>query len=185
VLPARQEAEKLIKGKRIKQLKGAGAHVLVIGATAGVINALRERGFEVSATDLSPAVVGTELGRVRVHDARVSNDALMKTADVAIITGMSLPNGTLPRLMRLAQQYDTSTILWAVTGRNFGRYYIEHGVDCVVSDPSPFLLLPGPARLGSRATEGEVDEARYTRPVEKLAADGFDDRARSRHARLR
>jgi hypothetical protein len=37
--------------------------------------------------------------------------------------------------------------MWAVTGRNFGHYYIEQGIDCVVSDPLPFLMLPGPARI--------------------------------------
>jgi len=142
-----QEAENIIQGKGVKHLKGNGAHVLVVGATAGIIGALTKRGFEVSATDLSPAVVGTELGGVKVCNARFANASLMKRADLAIITGMTLPNRTLPGLMKLAKQHNTSTIIWAITGRNFGYYYTEHGADCVISDPSPFLLLPGPARF--------------------------------------
>jgi hypothetical protein len=49
--------------------------------------------------------------------------------------------------MSLAKMNNTSTLIWAITGKNFGPYYVEHGVDCVISDPSPFLMLPGPAKL--------------------------------------
>jgi hypothetical protein len=139
------EAEKIIERKGLGTLKGGGARILVIGATAGVIGVLIKRGFDVSATDLSPAIVGMELGGVKVRNAEFANTSLMKKADLAIITGMTLPNRTLPGLMKLAKKYNTSTMIWAITGRNFGRYYIDHGADCVISDPSPFLLLPGPA----------------------------------------
>ena len=71
----------------------------------------------------------------------------MEQADLAIITGMTLPNRTLPGLIELAKENNTSTIMWAISGRNFGHYYTEHGIDSVISDPSPFLLLPGPAMV--------------------------------------
>jgi uncharacterized protein (DUF4213/DUF364 family) len=76
-----------------------------------------------------------------------ANSELIKEADLAIITGMTLPNRTLPGIMEMAREHKTSTMIWAITGRNFGHYYLEQGVDCVISDPSPFLLLPGPARI--------------------------------------
>jgi uncharacterized UPF0146 family protein len=139
------EAEKIFQRKGFKNLKGNRPRILVIGATAAVIVALIRRGFEVSATDLYPALVGTELGGVKICNGRVANASLMRKADLAIITGMTLPNRTLPGLMKLAKKYNTSTMIWAITGKNFGHYYIEHGADCVISDPSPFLLLPGPA----------------------------------------
>jgi len=142
------EAERILESKGVKRLRGNGAHVLVVGATAGTIRALLKRGFEVSATDLSPAIVGTELGGVKVLHAKTANTPLMKKVDLAIMTGMTLPNRTLPGLMKLAQQYNTSTMIWAITGKNFGSYFTEHGVDCVISDPTPFLLLPGPASIG-------------------------------------
>ena len=72
----------------------------------------------------------------------------MKKADIAIITGMTLPNRTLLGLIKLAQQYSTSTMIWAITGLNFGRYYTEHGIDCVISDPTAFHLLPGSVNIG-------------------------------------
>jgi hypothetical protein len=43
----------------------------------------------------------------------------------------------------------TAGQLCAITGRNFGHYYTESGVDSVISDPSPFLLLVGPTTTGN------------------------------------
>lgn len=128
-------------------LKGSRPQVLVVGATAGIIGALVARGFAVSATDLWPEALGHELGGVRVQNGKTANARLMQEADLAIFTGMTLSNGTLAGLMALADKHGTSTMIWAVTGRNFGDYYTRHGVDCVISDPSPFLLLPGPAQM--------------------------------------
>jgi hypothetical protein len=50
--------------------------------------------------------------------------------------------------METAKSHNTSTMIWAITGKNFGQYHIEQGVDCVISDPSPFLFLPGPGSIG-------------------------------------
>jgi hypothetical protein len=128
--------------------KGSRPHVLVVGATTGIIGALVGRGFAVSATDLWPEAVGHELGGVRVQSGSTANARLMQDADLAVITGMTLSNRTLADLMALADQHNTATMIWAVTGHHFGDYYTQHGVDCVISDPSPFLLLPGPAPMG-------------------------------------
>jgi hypothetical protein len=141
------EAERVLQRKGSRNLKGNKPYFLVIGATAGIIGALVSRGFEVSATDLSPEVVGRELGGVKVRSGKTSNARLMKEADLTIVTGMTVQNRTLPGLLKLAKKYNTSTIIWAITCRNFGHYYTEHGVDSVISDPSPFLLLPGPATM--------------------------------------
>jgi Putative heavy-metal chelation len=141
------EAEEVLKRKRLKNHKGARPCALVIGATAGIISALVKRGFRVMATDLSPEVLGRRLGGVRVETGREVNARGMQEADLAIITGMTLPNRTLPGLIRLAKEHNTSTMMWAISGHNFGHYYTEHGIDSVISDPSPFLLLPGTATL--------------------------------------
>jgi len=141
------EAEALLLRKGAKHHKGPTPQVLVIGATAGIISELVRRGFEVSATDLWPEAVGKELGGVRVWSGKTGNARLMKEADLAIVTGMTLANRTLSGLMTLAKKHNASTMIWAITGRNFGDYYTQHGVDCVISDPSPFLLLPGPATM--------------------------------------
>jgi len=141
------EAEGALGHKRLKDRRRARPRALVIGATAGIIRALAKRGFRVVATDLSPEVLGLRLGGVTIESGRDANARGMKEADLAIITGMTLPNRTLAGLIELAKEHNTSTMIWAISGRNFGHYYTEHGVDCVISDPSPFLLLPGAAMV--------------------------------------
>jgi hypothetical protein len=140
------EAAFVLRRRSAHANKGTRPHIHVAGATAGILNALLVSGFKVTATDLSPDVVGQNLGGVTVCDA-VENCKSIAAADLTIITGMTLSNGTLPSLLETAKTSNTSTMIWAVTGRNLGQYYTEHGVDCVISDPSPFFQLPGPASL--------------------------------------
>jgi hypothetical protein len=138
------EVNHLLQRRGMEQHTARPPRVVVVGATAGILSSLVRAGLEVRATDLSPDIVGRTLGGIEVLDGRTANVGLMKDSDVAIVTGMTLTNGTLPDLMNLAKTHNTSTIIWAITGKNFGHYYTDHGVDSVISDPSPFLLLPGP-----------------------------------------
>jgi hypothetical protein len=57
------------------------------------------------------------------QDDETENERLIKAADLVIITGMTLHNRTLPNLIEAAGTYNTSTAIWAITGRNFGHYY--------------------------------------------------------------
>ena len=141
------EADLVLRRKGLHALKGSKPHVHVIGAMAGTHAALIARGYDVTAADMSPDVVGQNLGGVIVCDG-TENDKLIEAADLVIMTGMTLPNRTLPHLIETAKGYNTSTMIWAVTGRNFGHYYTEQGIDCVISDPSPFFALPGPTSIG-------------------------------------
>jgi Putative heavy-metal chelation len=141
------EADAVLRRKGAGAIKGRKPCILVIGATSGIIDALVTRGLDVRATDMSPDVLGKSFGGVMVRDA-TENVSLIEAADLAIITGMTLPNRTLPGLIEAAKTHNTSTMIWAVTGKNLGHYYTEQGIDCVVSDPAPFLQLPGPATIG-------------------------------------
>jgi hypothetical protein len=141
------ETDVILRRTGLDAIKGSKPHVLIIGAMAGTIAALLARGYEVSVTDMSPDVVGRTLGGVTISHG-TENHRLIGAADLVIITGMTLPNRTLPGLIEAAKTSNTSTMIWAVTGKNLGHYYVEHGIDCVISDPAPFLQLPGPARIG-------------------------------------
>jgi hypothetical protein len=143
------EADKILARKGSKTIKADKPHAHVIGAMSGTHAALLARGFKVTAADMSPDVVGTTLGGVKVsRGSETENQKLIAAADIVIATGMTFPNGTLPALMRAAKKNNTSTMIWAVTGRNLGPYYTAHGIDCVISDPAPFMQLPGPTRIG-------------------------------------
>jgi hypothetical protein len=62
---------------------------------AGTHAALLARGYDVSATDMSADVVGQKLCGVTVCD-QTENRRFVEAADLAIITGMTLANRTLP-----------------------------------------------------------------------------------------
>jgi len=141
------EAARALRRKGARNLKGKRPHVLVIGATAGILRALVRRRFAVSATDQGSDVIGQSLAGVEVESGDAANGLLIAEADLAIVTGMTFANHSLPHIMAAAKAHNTSTLIWAITGRNFGRYYTAHGVDCVISDPSPFLTLPGRAMI--------------------------------------
>jgi len=141
------EVASVLQTKGSKYFKGNKPRVLVIGATAAIIRALLSRGFDVSATDLAPEIIGHELGGVKIQSGEGANEQLIAEADLAVVTGMTLPNGTLPSIVEQAAKYNTSILIWAITGRNFGDYYTENCVDTVISDPSPFLHLPGAATV--------------------------------------
>jgi hypothetical protein len=140
------EAEAILRRKGSKEIKAGKPHILVIGAMVGTLTELVARGFQVTATDMASDVVGRSLGGVTVRDGR-ENESLIKTADLLIVTGMTLVNRSLPALVETAKNNNTSIMIWAVTGKNFGPYYTEHGIDCVISDPSPFFYLPGPSSI--------------------------------------
>ena len=65
--------------------------------------------------------VNQNLGGVTVCDV-TENNGLIEAADLVIITGMTLPNRTLPSLIEAAKINNTSTMIWAVTGKNLGHF---------------------------------------------------------------
>jgi hypothetical protein len=141
------EVASVLQTKGSKYFKGNKPRVLVIGATAAIIKGLLGRGFDVSATDLAPEIIDHELGGVKIRSGEGANERLIAEADLAVVTGMTLPNGSLPSIVEQAAKCNTSILIWAITGRNFGDYYTKYGVDAVISDPSPFLHLPGAATI--------------------------------------
>ena len=69
------EAEIVLRRKGLDAIKGRKPHILVIGAMAGTHAALIARGFDVTATDMSPDVVGQNLGGVTVCDGTGESQA--------------------------------------------------------------------------------------------------------------
>jgi hypothetical protein len=79
---------------------------------AGTHAALLGRGFEVTAADTSPYVIGHDLGGVIVCDDS-QNSKLIEAADLVIMTGMTFPNRTLPKLTELSRFSGCETKLMA------------------------------------------------------------------------
>jgi hypothetical protein len=93
------------------------------------------------------------------HDM-ATNAEFVEEGDLAILTGMTLPNRTLRAIMATAKSHNTSTV-WAITGRELDTYYLEHDVDSVIVDPSPF----SPCRVRPRSGSGAENADRRLRKL--------------------
>jgi uncharacterized protein (DUF4213/DUF364 family) len=115
----------------------------MVGVVGDVILRLAaETQFEVSAFDYAPDLVGSRVHGVAVQNGRRTL-AGVRAADVALVTGMTLWNGSLDRILGTARRAGTKLVLFAETGAHFAEEYCRMGVDCVVSEPFPFYLVCG------------------------------------------
>ena len=116
--------------------------IVNIGAIGTIIQKLRKRNFVVTASDLDETIINHELGGIKVADGAKHTEELIAQADLAIITGMTISNGSLPGILELARKYNTKLMIIAETGAGFGRAYCElFGIDVVVSEPYPFYIF--------------------------------------------
>lgn len=114
--------------------------VALVGVVGEVLHELRGwDGAEVLASDYAPQLAGDQMEGVLVRPG-ADTERLIESADVAIVTGMSLANGTLQGILDTAQRAKTKLLIFAQTGHSFAPIYLGLGIDTVVSEPFPFYL---------------------------------------------
>ncbi len=120
--------------------KGGQLSVVNVGVVGDFLAQLHEQpGIRVLASDYYQGVVGKQPSGVTVeHGSRTLE--LIAEADVAVVTGMALANGTLDSIIDTAAANDTGLVVFAETGAHFGREYCRAGIDVVVGEPLPFYL---------------------------------------------
>jgi Putative heavy-metal chelation len=117
--------------------------VVNVGVVGNLIKALREKRYNVVATDLDSKIIGTPIHGVTVQDGAKTYQAV-GDADVAVITGMTLTTDALNDIVHVCQSNQTRLVMFAETGANFGDEYCRTiGVDVVVSEPFPFYIFQG------------------------------------------
>jgi hypothetical protein len=138
------EVDRLLK--RISPSPG-DTTVVNIGVVGNLIKALKDKGYNVIATDLDDELVGKSIHGVEVeHGSR--NYQHIGEADLAVITGMTLTTDALNDIVHVCQENDTRLVMFAETGANFGEEYCRTiGVDVVVSEPFPFYIFQGLTRI--------------------------------------
>ncbi len=72
--------------------------------------------FETFVTDQNPENIGKEKFGTRILPAS-DNEKTMKKADLALITGSSVVNGSLPQLIKWCKEYGTKPIIYGVSGK--------------------------------------------------------------------
>ena len=121
--------------------------VVNIGVVGNLLKALKDRRYNVIATDLDDQIVGRTIHGVAIeHGSR--NYQYIRDADLAVITGMTLTTDALNDIVHTCQENQTHLVMFAETGANFGEEYCQTiGVDVVVSEPFPFYIFQGLTRI--------------------------------------
>lgn len=143
------ERGRIVVGEAVRLMGGTvrGARVVQIGVMGNFVHQLAELGADVVGSDFDPAIVGHAVAGVPVsHGSETLN--LIKTADLAIATGMTLSTGTLADIIDTAQQSGTKLVLFAATGSHLGEEYCRtFGVDVVLSEPQPQYMFQGESTI--------------------------------------
>lgn len=102
---------------------------------------------QIRATDFATRVAGSVMDGIEI-DWGMETAEMVASVDVAVVTGMTLANGSLEEILRAARQADTKLVIFAETGHNFGPKYLQLGVDAVIAEDFPFYLSStGPSRF--------------------------------------
>lgn len=72
---------------------------------------------ETFVTDRNPENIGKEKFGTKILSA-TDNERTIKKADLALITGSSVVNGSLPQLVKWCEKYNTKPIIYGVSGKS-------------------------------------------------------------------
>ena len=118
------------------------AKVVNIGAIGCIIEKLVEAKMQVTASDLDKNLINRELAGINIADGALHTEQMLAEADLAIITGMTISNGSLPAIIDIAKKNGTKIMMVAETGAGFGRAYCDlFDIDVVVSESYPFYIF--------------------------------------------
>ena len=126
--------------------KSCDRSVVNIGVVGDILHRFKTGGYDVTGLDFDPAIIGTDVGGVRVTDGAIT-DGVLKKADLAIITGMAITTETMDGLLELCGKNSVKTIIFAETGANLAGYYTKNGADVYLSEHFPFYIFNGYSRI--------------------------------------
>ena len=144
-----KERAVIVAAEAVRLGSGLGRKIRVaqVGVVGHIVAELTRLGCEVVPVDLDPLIVGTAVHGAVVRDG-CESPLIVADADVALITGMTLSNGTLDRLLQAGHDAGTKLLIFAESGSSFAEFYISMGVDAVVSEPVPFYIFQGTTSIG-------------------------------------
>lgn len=120
---------------------GDKVRVTVVGALGSLIKTLvAESRFIVEATDCDLQVVGRNYHGVIIEDGSKTVEKVAG-ADVAIVTGMTLANGTINDILAVDASRRARVIMYMQTAANLVQPFLAAGITTVVSEPYPFYFM--------------------------------------------
>jgi len=146
--------EQVLKALKQKKCIEKRPRIVNVGAVGNFIRELRKSNTEVFATDCDPMMIGKEIHGVTVENSDKTMD-FVEESDLALITGMTLSTGTLDQILKVANKYGTTVVMFAETGANFAEEYCKYGIDVVISEPFPFYIFQGRSIIDIYARKNE------------------------------
>ncbi len=142
VIPAGSSLDKsLARARAVVDLLPAGGEgpVAVVGVVNSLLQVLRERGREVIPSDF--AFEATESGDPVLRDAHEA----VNRSSAALISGMTLGNGTFAALLARAQDKGIPVVVFAQSASAIFPWFVGNGVSALSAEPYPFFWLTGTA----------------------------------------
>lgn len=136
----------VITGEVLRLLRMGGnrkRRVAMVGAVGSILSELNKTGLELAATDMDASVIGKLLGGVEVASGTAETISMVESADLALVTGMTLSTNTLDEILSVCNSRQTRLVMFAQTGANFASEYVRRGVDTVVAESFPNYIFPG------------------------------------------
>lgn len=125
----------LTRSRRVK--------VCNVGVVSLLVGELIRGGFEVTATDMDSEIIGRRLFDSTIVASGSETLGYVAECDIAVVTGMTLSNDTLPGILRTAREADTLIVMFCETASGCAPFLIGEGAACVVSEPFPFYIFDG------------------------------------------
>ncbi len=131
-----KEAERLMGDLR-------GKKVLNVGVVGDIIFQFYNHGCSVIGSDFDPTIVGKHFFKeVPIISGTYTLEAL-KNVDIAVVTGMTIANATLNKIIAVCKEFGVKLIVFAETGSNMGQFYVREGIDCYLGEIFPFYIFNG------------------------------------------
>lgn len=116
--------------------------IVNVGVVGTIVKLLGDAGYIVCCSDLDEDLQGSVVHGVEVQGGDHTCE-LVRDADVAVVTGMTLATGTLEGILEASSEGGCKVLLFAETGANMAEAYMELGIDVVVGEQFPFYIFQG------------------------------------------
>ena len=117
--------------------------VINIGVVNNFLKLLFEKKYKIIGSDFDKRIIDKKLfSEIDIIDGNRTIE-YVKKSKLAIITGMTVTTNTLDEIIKCAKENTTKTIMFAETGYNLAQFYLNEGIDVVVSEPFPFYIFDG------------------------------------------
>ncbi len=109
-----------------------------VGVVSLLMRNLVQKGYLVKGSDFDRSVIDDK----NIFDGMHTLELISKSK-VAIVTGMTMTNGSIIDIMKVAKKSGTKVIMFNETGAGLNNYLFDLGVDLIIAEPFPFYIFDG------------------------------------------